>query len=327
MYKYPYGDSQQLNLDWILAKLKELEQQSGSGGADLEEVSNALIALTYNPATLYTRYDYAFHNGKLYRCLTGTSGTFDPDAWQEALIGDDLAVLTRWINAIDAAAVVDVKFDTTGTNGKLQQKYHDQYHDVVEVDYTPVQNSKRPLSSNAGYELNGALTSLENAHLLTNLDKEEIIKYSDGRIQLKYFDGTAQYIITFNPSNKSITQSKSDDGITFTDQWSINNNVAPIVPIMASQNDYTLDHLTCDTVGSLAQINCAFTCVSPYTASPGILIASGLPAPPNDIYFSVPTRGNKELSARIRLANTGELYIRYGYANLSYDVFFTYIKQ
>ena len=160
MYKYPYGDSQQLNLDWILAKLKELEASGASGGADLEEVSNALISLTYNTSTAYRRYDYAFLNGKLYRCLSDTSGVFNPTAWQEALIGDDLAVLTRWINAIDAAAVVDVKFDTTGTNGKIQQKYHDQYHDVVEVDYTPVQNSKRPLSSNAGYELKGAINAL-----------------------------------------------------------------------------------------------------------------------------------------------------------------------
>lgn len=160
MYKYPYGDSQQLNLDWIIAKLKELEASGGSGGADLEEVSNALISLTYNTSTAYRRYDYAFLNGKLYRCLTDTSGVFNPTSWQEALIGDDLAVLTRWINAIDAAAVVDVKFDTSGTNGKIQQKYHDQYHDVVEVDYTPVQNSKRPLSSNAGYELNGAISAI-----------------------------------------------------------------------------------------------------------------------------------------------------------------------
>ena len=161
MYKYPYGDSQQLNLDWILAKLKELE--TADLGLDLEKVSNALISLTYNTSTAYRRYDYAFLNGKLYRCLTDTTGAFDPAAWQEALIGDDLAVLTRWINAIDAAAVVDVKFDTSGTNGKIQQKYHDQYHDVVEVDYTPLQNSKRPLSSNAGYELNGAISEI-NSH-------------------------------------------------------------------------------------------------------------------------------------------------------------------
>lgn len=180
MYKYPYGDSQQLNLDWILAKLKELEASAGSGGADLEEVSNALIALTYNPNTLYARYDYAFLNNKLYRCLSGTSGAFDPDAWQEALIGDDLAVLTRWINALDAAAVVDVKFDTSGTNGKIQQKYNNAYHDVVEVDYTPVQNSKRPLSSNAGYDMNTVINAITNPFTNYNVAGKHLWIYRFG---------------------------------------------------------------------------------------------------------------------------------------------------
>lgn len=102
MYVYPYGDSQQLNLDWIINKLKELEAES-AGNVDLKTVSEALISLTYNPGTLYVRDDYAFLNGKLYRCLSNTSGAFDPDAWQEALIGEDLTVLTRGINAINAA--------------------------------------------------------------------------------------------------------------------------------------------------------------------------------------------------------------------------------
>lgn len=119
MYKYPYGDSQQLNLDWILAKIKELE----ASGADLEEVSNALISLTYNTNTAYRRYDYAFLNGKLYRCLTDTTGAFDPAAWMEVRIGEDIPVLTRLLNAVDASlttlqdrAVIQVQDKTADSN-------------------------------------------------------------------------------------------------------------------------------------------------------------------------------------------------------------------
>ena len=158
MYVYPYGDSQQLNLDWIINKLKELEDREASA-ADLEEIANVFIALTHSSGTQYRRYDYCYYQGKLYRALNDNIGAFNASDWLEVRLGDDIPVLTRLINAIDAAAVVDVKFDTSGTNGKLQQKYNNAYHDVVEVDYTPVENSKRPLSSNAGHELNGAITN------------------------------------------------------------------------------------------------------------------------------------------------------------------------
>ncbi len=160
MYKYPYGDSQQLNLDWILAKLKELE--AAGLGLDLEEIANVFIALTYSSGTQYRRYDYCYYQGKLYRALNDNIGAFNASDWMEVRLGDDIPVLTRLINAIDAAAVVDVKFDTSGTNGKLQQKYNNNYHDVVEVDYTPVQNSKRPLSSDAGYNLNDAISVIND---------------------------------------------------------------------------------------------------------------------------------------------------------------------
>lgn len=121
MYKYPYGDSQQLNLDWIISKIKELEEAGLR--LNLEKVSNALISLTYNTSTAYRRYDYAFLNGKLYRCLSDTSGAFDPAAWMEVRIGEDIPVLTRLLNAVDASlttlqnrAVIHVQDKITGNN-------------------------------------------------------------------------------------------------------------------------------------------------------------------------------------------------------------------
>lgn len=98
MYQYPYGNAQQLNLDWILSKLQELESGSG-GGADLEEVANALVSASFDATIPYRRYDYAFYDGKLYRALNDNIGAFNPADWMEVVIGDDIPVLTRLINA------------------------------------------------------------------------------------------------------------------------------------------------------------------------------------------------------------------------------------
>ena len=102
MYQYPYGNAQQLNLDWILGKIQELEAGSG-GGADLEEVANALVSASFDAGVSYRRYDYCFYNGKLYRALNDNSGAFNPADWLEVVIGDDIPVLTRLLNAVDTS--------------------------------------------------------------------------------------------------------------------------------------------------------------------------------------------------------------------------------
>lgn len=102
MYQYPYGNAQQLNLDWILSKLQELESGSG-GGADLEEVANALVSASFDATIPYRKYDYAFYDGKLYRALNDTIGAFNPADWLEVTLGADIPVLTRLLNAVDAS--------------------------------------------------------------------------------------------------------------------------------------------------------------------------------------------------------------------------------
>ena len=176
MYQYPYGNAQQLNLDWILNKIQELES-GGGGEVDLEEVANALVSASYNTGISYRIYDYVFYNNKLYRCVNDTTGAWNPSDWTEVPIGDDVSILTRLINT---AVITDVKFDTSDTNGKLQQKYGASYHDVVEVDYTPVQGSKRPLSSNAGYDLNTAINSkvTEIPIYTGDLDIDSVVNYA-----------------------------------------------------------------------------------------------------------------------------------------------------
>ena len=64
-------------------------------------MANALITLTHRSTTQYQRWDYCFYNGKLYRALVNTTGAFAPGDWREVVLGDDVSVLTRLINALD----------------------------------------------------------------------------------------------------------------------------------------------------------------------------------------------------------------------------------
>ena len=107
MYQYPYGNAQQLNLDWILSKLQELDSGSG-GGADLEEVANTLVSASFDATIPYRKYDYAFYDGELYRALNDTIGAFNPADWMEVTLGADIPVLTRLVNA-DSALITTLQ--------------------------------------------------------------------------------------------------------------------------------------------------------------------------------------------------------------------------
>lgn len=104
MYKYPYGDSQQLNLDWIISKIKELEASAGSGGTvDLEEIANALISATFSSSNAYNRSDIVFHNGKLYRAnvnIPAPGESWDPTHWDEILLGDAVSNVITYLAAL-----------------------------------------------------------------------------------------------------------------------------------------------------------------------------------------------------------------------------------
>lgn len=164
MYQYPYGNAQQLNLDWILSKLQELESGSG-GGADLEEVANALVSASFDATIPYRKYDYAFYDGKLYRALNDNIGVFNPADWMEVTLGADIPVLTRLVNA-DSALI------TT-----LQNQLQNLGSDEVANESTVTGNTV----SDALGTLNGAITSAEKSigsvSASDGIDYQQIVNY------------------------------------------------------------------------------------------------------------------------------------------------------
>lgn len=79
MYEYPYGNSQQLNLDWLLTEWRAFQKQ-------IED----MIAPQWAELTLYVQYDLVIHNHVLYYCsvASATVGTFDTDEWTAITVAD-----------------------------------------------------------------------------------------------------------------------------------------------------------------------------------------------------------------------------------------------
>ena len=54
------------------------------GGNAFAELTNIdRVGSAYDPGITYLRGDYAIHQGKLYKCLEETTGTFDASKWEQ----------------------------------------------------------------------------------------------------------------------------------------------------------------------------------------------------------------------------------------------------
>lgn len=186
MYQYPYGNSQQLNLDWILNKLKELE----AGSADLEEIANALISDSYAVQN-YNLSDIVFYNGKLHRANQNiTAEAWNPAHWDEILLGDTVANLVRAVAGMNSddvfnesnvsgtyvtdalnALVEDIRYN----NHYIQQKKNGVYSDAIEIEDTPSNSSDKLASSKAVYDLKD---TVNNNAIKTMLPVNPCIKES-----------------------------------------------------------------------------------------------------------------------------------------------------
>lgn len=148
-FLYPWGNTQQLNLDWILQKIKELES---SGGADLDEVANALISASY-AVQAYDRSDIVFRDGKLYRAnqaIPAPGEVWTPAHWDEILLGDTVSNLVQYVAALRNDQIVNnSNVSGTHTSDALNNLYtaitRDTLHDTktaILVDPASIDNIK-----------------------------------------------------------------------------------------------------------------------------------------------------------------------------------------
>ena len=182
MYEYPYGNSQQLNLDWILNKVKEFEN-SGASSADMKSIANALLSASYDAGSAYAVNDVVYNDTleTLYICNTAIpvgGEPWDATHWDAFRVGEVLTFLFNTIQNLPSdniannsnvtgtgltaalnALVEDVRYN----NHYLQQKKNGVYTDVIPIEDTPSNNSDRLASSKAAYDLKGATTLLESA--------------------------------------------------------------------------------------------------------------------------------------------------------------------
>lgn len=81
MYQYPYGNAQQLNLDWLLNQWRIFQQQ----------VEN-MIAPQWSDTETYAQYAVVIHEHILFYCNTEnvTVGEFKSDEWTAFSMADAL---------------------------------------------------------------------------------------------------------------------------------------------------------------------------------------------------------------------------------------------
>ena len=151
--KYPYTDFHELNLDWLLEKVKgiddrfvaledavaalreDLDIQTGRIDAALDAITfiqnhyPAMIASQYDENRQYDPGEIAIYDNELYIALPGeTPGPWNGNYWNKTSLGDELGTIIIKVNDI-------ILPDLTNINNVLAE-YGTLFDDIVET-YVP----------------------------------------------------------------------------------------------------------------------------------------------------------------------------------------------
>lgn len=159
-YLYPYGDTQQLNLSWFLAKFKELYDYITNLDPDDIALATVLSRFTneYNSSTNYIPGDYVIHEGFIYKANRSTTGNFNLQAWDATLPVNDIQGLRILLGGIstdltdlEQNAVTNLQYTpgAASADGLLRQTKNGAAETVMTVDNEPTANSQNPVKSGA----------------------------------------------------------------------------------------------------------------------------------------------------------------------------------
>ena len=165
---YPFSETQQLNLDWILAELKTLKDLAPTPPPTelIDEIGQALIAGAYDADTSYQKNDYIVQDGKVYRANAATTGTFDPTKWNEVMLGNDLAIITRWADAtntyLNSLAASNIANDSSVTGTTVKDALNTLKNEVSEMTTDDVANESGVTGATATAALNALNATLQS---------------------------------------------------------------------------------------------------------------------------------------------------------------------
>lgn len=266
-FLYPWGNTQQLNLDWILQKIKELEAGSGGGGggggADLDEVANALISATYSPSQTYERSDIVYYDGKLYRAnqaIPAPGEAWTPAHWDEILLGDTVSNLVQYVAALSNDQIVN--------NSNVSGAHTSDALDNLNGAITDTQKSKvfyNRLGHNIvffGDSWTEGYSASDNSKRFTTLLANEL-----GCTEFNFGLSGAGFIRTGNLISSQITTATSN----MTSEQKANTN---IVFLFGGLNDFR--HMKASKTAADFAIAVKNAVIQSHTAFPNALIVLAL---------------------------------------------------
>lgn len=240
-YLYPYGDTQQLNLSWFLAKFKELYEYILNLDPDDIAISAVLSRFTneYDSSINYIPGDYAIHEGYIYKANQTTTGEFDPEAWDAALPVNDIQGLRILLGGL-STDLNELQDSITADNA---------WNNFLSPLFDGNTNFFNSSESTNGYYINSAGAEVARSGLnITGY----IPTTPKAIILMNYCLGSSNYCYAFYDKNKkflsAVPVNASNDYITTPDnafyfRTSYTDSVAPTTIYVITEDKFKTNYL------------------------------------------------------------------------------------